>query len=706
MLAGDMASGGGLSVVKAAGAAAAHKLFREKSSGYLAVLADRLSRGQAKHGVGRFARLGHAVDEGKEAVKAWTGLDAHHALNEALIGHHPDPGAGLHLGARRAGIELSRPGGQGSLESVFGARETLPDVPLEVAGGREAQEVMGALQRRQLAVTNAEEEAGPNPAARARARQEAQQKEAAGLAAEAGEYDTTQWSGKPPTALQKIVYRPALLDQIGQDISAEAQAAPGPAPVELEEERVRELTGDADGPAAIGGLQQTFDQAIEQAPATPEGAVIREGLQQVRQRLEEADVPQAIIEGHGAVEALRGAADQLIDPVAKSYVHRQAMALEQALSSESLGSFGALYAHARAPQTEAFKTLSDPEKAREFLRGADRRGTLAAIVADQADTAARASEAAAALSGKTEGKPWVALKARYSELEDRFAAAEDAVLLDGGPAKRVADYFLDRPGARTAKALGQRPETLVANAVRPRIEQLIPVLRGDVKPGPRAKAPAPLSREELVSQHNARIDKLEQAGEGMGEDFMADALSTLPIDDETRGAVSIEVTETVSQLAQNMPRIQRDWRGQIISGLSDEDLRMSNAIWEGTTDPLSIIDDFRHGSVDPDKVAYVHQNSPGLIEAAQAGFIDALTGHMTAEQRAQISDPVLTQLDSLLGFNGALQPTNAPDWIRSVEDAVAQNIAEEDDQAKGQSGSLNLSAPQSLTERLASGGRA
>jgi len=125
-------------------------------------------------------------------------------------------------------------------------------------------------------------------------------------------------------------------------------------------------------------------------------------------------------------------------------------------------------------------------------------------------------------------------------------------------------------------------------------------------------------------------------------------------------------------------------------------------LWEATVDPLSILDDFRRGTVDPEKVAYVKRNAPGALKAAQAGVLDVLSGKLTNEQRAAIPDNVLTKLDTMLGFDGMLQPTASRAFQQRIESAIDQYKQEQAAAQEESGGRLDLPIQQSLTERLAS----
>jgi len=115
-------------------------------------------------------------------------------------------------------------------------------------------------------------------------------------------------------------------------------------------------------------------------------------------------------------------------------------------------------------------------------------------------------------------------------------------------------------------------------------------------------------------------------------------------------------------------------------------------------EPLSVFQDFARGAVDYDKVKYAWRQYPGLQQAAQAGVIDVLTHDLDDKQREAIPDPVLSQLDYLLGFGGKLQPNVAPDFAARMSALPPQ---EQKDQPRP-TGMLELpGAEPTFTERIA-----
>jgi hypothetical protein len=123
-------------------------------------------------------------------------------------------------------------------------------------------------------------------------------------------------------------------------------------------------------------------------------------------------------------------------------------------------------------------------------------------------------------------------------------------------------------------------------------------------------------------------------------------------------------------------------------------------MWEATEKPMSVFDDFARGTVDYDKARYAWKQYPGLQRAAQAGFLDAVSSHLSEGERANMPDRMLTQIDFLLGFNGQLQSTVSREFVARIE---ALNEAEKEKAPSGGGGgALELpAAEETFTQRLA-----
>jgi hypothetical protein len=169
---------------------------------------------------------------------------------------------------------------------------------------------------------------------------------------------------------------------------------------------------------------------------------------------------------------------------------------------------------------------------------------------------------------------------------------------------------------------------------------------------------------------------------------------------EMAGVIGVDYQQKLSKLAADIPKPVPNIRGKAYETLSSDDLRLANAMWEATTKPLSIFEDFSKGAVDYDKVQYAWAQYPGLQQAAQVGLLD-LMGQLTESDKAGIPDPTLTQLDNLLGFGGTLQPTLAPDFVYRIGQMTA---GAQQEQGGPSGGSLDLPTTEpTFTNRIANG---
>lgn len=679
-LAGDVASGGGIgAAAKALGAGAVHKYAREHGSAFMAALANKLA--ENSHRVAHtLAHITHSIGEANLAGQA----------------------EGMEADARGAEIAGGTLGGS-LFGGLFDRSHDADHVSVDAAGGREAQSVIAHLSRAREKVNAAVEAAGPNPVARQNAQALAQQNVSAELATRAGPYDPTTWTLKAPSPLQKVLHRPEILNQVSADLaqSTAHAAALHPSPdFELNADRVKKLTKDADGPTAIGGVQQAVRELGQNAPATPTGDQIRMVARQALQRLSESDVPDAMTTGHEIARQLAVLSDGASDQITKAYVARQTTELQQALSDKSFGKAGEVYGRLTATPSAGFQQLLDQASLRDSLKNAQSRGQLPAALKDLATNILDAHEAKKQLGG---GTPDRAIAKQLKDTEDKFSKAEDAVTLDGGPAGRVFDHFSGKPGA-DASGLRGSPEMIVLNAVRPQMERLLPVLgkqsdRYTGEPERPSVQDLPRSSGDLQSLYSERMKTLAQAVSSPDPDSIAASMRGLPnVPPSIQASVGADAQQRMATLLQDMPKPTQNVRGKAFETLSSDDLRKANAMWEATTKPMSVFADFHSGTLDYDKSQYVWKQYPGLQQAAQAGMMDCIHAHLSDDERAAIPDSMLTQLDYLLGFNGTLQ-TSVDRGFSSRMTAMA---AQQDQEKPKQNGPLDLETSKpTYTERLA-----
>ncbi len=683
-LAGDLASGGGIgAAAKALGMTALHKFAREHGSAFMAALANKLA--------------GHAEEVGEGLAKAsdWLGEANIGAEGEADLADAAQAEA-----AERTGVAAGTAGG--NMLTWLWPRADHRVVSVDAAGGREAQSVIATLERSRQYVNAAVESAGPNPVQRQAAQRAAQSTVAEELARRAGPFDPTTWAQKPPNPLQKVLHRPEILDQVSTDLARDAAHAASlkPSPdFDLNFDRVKRMTRDADGPQAIGGVQQAVRELGRDAPPTPTGDQLRLVSRMALQHLSDVSVPDAMTAGHQLARQLSGMADGAADQVTKDYVARQVTTLQQALSDPSFGQAGKLYGQLTAPPSPDFQQLLDPATLRASLAAAESRGALPSALHDLTNAVLAAHDARRQFGG---GPPDREVTQALKATEDRFAKAEGAVTLDGGPAGRVLDFFQNAPGA-DARGLKGSPQMLVLNAIRPQMEKMLPVLgkASDRYSGAREKPTVPdlpRSTGELQELYTQRMQTLATAATGQDTDSAAAAMRGMPnVPPATQTAVLSDAQARMSQLLQDIPKPARNMRGKAFESLSSSDLRKANAMWEATVKPMSVFADFHAGTLDYDKAQYTWKQYPGLQQAAQAGMLDIMHVHLDDDQRAAIPDPMLTQIDYLLGFNGTLQ-TSVDRGFAARVTAMGAAEAQKKPQSNGPL-ELETSKP-TFTERL------
>lgn len=686
--ASDIATGGPLVAgLKGLGATAVHKYAREHGSQFMAAMANKLAANS--HQVAHFISHGaHALGEANLAGEA-EAMEAD-ARGAAEIGE--------------SGLVSSTLGGS-IFGGIFDGSRDADHISVDAAGGREAQQVIAHLDRARREVSQRVEQAGDNPVARQAAQQYAMAQIATNLAVKAGPFDPTTWADKAPNPLQKVLHRGPILDQVSTDLARDTAHATSlkPSPdFDLNPDRVKALTKDANGPQAIGGVQQAVRELVRDAPPTPTGDQIRMAARQALQHLQSSDVPDALTTGHNLARQLSGLSDGAADQITKDYVARQVTSLSSQLSSPAFGKAGALYARLTGAADPGYQQLLDPKLLRDSLSRADSTGILPGTLKMLASAVLDAHDAKKQFGGGAVDRE---VPKQLKAVEDKFSKAEKAVTLDGGPAGRVLDFFSGKPGA-DASGLRGAPELTVLNAVRPQMERLLPVLgkKSDRYTGDQSKPNAlslPKSSAELHSLYTERMQTLAQNVSSPDPESIAAGLKGLPnVPPAIQAAIGTDAQQRMSQLLQDTPKPAASVRGKAFEMLSSDDLRKANAMWEATAKPMSVFNEFHSGTIDYDKARYVWKQYPGLQQAAQAGLLDALHSHLDDHERAMIPDSTLTQLDYLLGFNGTLQ-VSVDRGFASRMTAIAQAESQKKPQSNGPF-ELETSKP-TFTERIAQG---
>lgn len=577
-------------------------------------------------------------------------------------------------------------------------------VPLARAGGKEAQEVLSMLARSRRFIEETAERAGANPTVRATAADVAREVAAAEWAKRAGKFDAASWATKPPNAVAKVVFRGPILDAAAKDV-AEAtgralQLVPK-IPESLDVARVARLARDADGPAAIGAVQQAIVGLVEGAPATPTGSKMGQVLRKAYDELSRSDVAETFALGHRLSVALDAAAGAAPDDISRQFAARAADELRANIASDAFGSAGKQYRALIVRPELAAPGFTDPKALRDVLRTLDSRGKLSEGAKNISRQILEAHAAAKALGGSAPGADVTRGLQRWERLVE---AAESVSTVDG---RRMSELIelADHPATKRAPAVN---EQTVLDAVAPSLdpisralrrespkevfetlsyEEAFPELDNAAKRGGALPGIIAPKIEEQRRLYRQRTEALARTLNDPG--MLADAVPG-------GAAIGMGASEKLQQLLDDMPKPVETLRGK--RDLSSDDLRKANAMWEATLEPLSVFQDFARGQVDYDKVKYAWKQYPGLQQAAQAGVVDVLMHDLSEEQRAKVPDPMLSQLDYLLGFNGKLQPTVDREFAVRMSSMPQQ---EQKDQPKP-GGMLELPGSEpTFTERLA-----
>jgi hypothetical protein len=666
-------------------------------------------------------------------------------LGAALLGGVT--GAGL-AGAAGASTLLGPKAGRGQawieagrekLEAIagrVGEKARAAGLTVDQVGGKEALGLVQELRKAKDFVSKAISDAGDNPVQRVAAEKSAREQIAETLARKAGEFDAAAWSQKPPSAVQKFIFRSQILDQVSDDMSRAANDAMGLAPkldFEVQPAKLGKLLRDADGPEAIGSLQQRIQQAFPDSP--PE---IGSALNRAAQALDSADLPTSFATGHALVRELSQVAALSSDDITRQSASRIAAEVSETLGSDSFGQAGQLYRTMMAQPGEEFGRIARQSDLREMLRTASSRGGVEGTVREQVEAIERAFQARAKLGGEAITPE---VRSQLKTLQKMASRAEESTTLDSGPVGRVLDYVrgevegridaglvtgalsgaveggvLTALGSAAASAgigglVGGVPGMalgyLVSRAVQPRIDRIVStvtrVTEGGLKVASKVapRAVADKSQREIYQEHMRRV---ERAAELSATGNLAQPLARVAeIPPALAEQVGSDMTAKVANLQAELPRPTPNIRGKAYEVLSASDVQRSIAMIEATFEPLSVFDDFQRGDLSYEKLEYTWRQNPGLKQAVQAGIIDMLTAQLDDDTKAAIPDGLLTQLDYLGGFEGALQ--NSIDrQFSSAMDAIGQQAAAQAQQASQQRGSLQLpGARPTFTQRIAQG---
>jgi hypothetical protein len=532
-------------------------------------------------------------------------------------------------------------------------------VSIRAAGGREMAEVMTALAKTKALGAELAQAAGDNPVARQQADNLAREIAATALEKRAGKFNPDAWHEAPLSPLQKVLYRGQILDKVADDVATVAtktRALQPAMPDALDVNRIAKLTKNADGPAAIGGLRGKAEEIAASVPPTPTGEAAAVQLRRAAQWLDRTDVPTAMARGHELAGWLDASAELAGDEGTKVFVANAAKEIRGALGSEAFGEAGKHY-QALSTATQSLDNMTDPKAVREALSGLQGHGVLPNALRQAQDQIAKSYDAAAALAGVKRPK---SLAKELTAGEQLFHAAEEALTLDGKAMERVFEVSQHVGIHEAAAPHHQAGEMTVADAVDGEMDNLVPILRDGASGGSpmryrpmqagAAAATLPLTVEESRDQYKERLDTLTKLQTQMpGTDGGEHPL------------IASDAHDKMATLLRDIPKPPSTPLGPMgPDSLSSDDLRLANAMWEATTEPLSVVQDLASGYVDPDKASYAWKQYPGLQRACQAGIVDVLSNDLSQEEREGIPENILTQLDATFGFGGRLQETSDP----------------------------------------------
>lgn len=516
-----------------------------------------------------------------------------------------------------------------------------------------------------------------------------------------------------------------------------------------------------DAPAAIGSLQSRVASAIKELPRHADPAIIG-ALRGAEARLAKAGLPEAMAQGHALSGALRSMAAQAPDDISRAYLSRVASALRQDLGSEAFGTAGQLYRAATAAPGKAATGLADQGLLRSALKNATSRGQLSAVVKRENEALVKALDAQEALTGLAAPKGMTPEMRRLELLAEK---AEDAITLDGGPAGRPLAWFGKKAesmvenrlenaiGGAVGGLIGGYPGMAIGSIVGPFMvkglgkvasglksahlpklssrasrvlsgaehaaedatEKGLAQFAGKASEGTASEAARhkatgayleaskrPTDRGEQIEQYKERFTTLQRLAAQPDNDDVTEAVTAMArIAPGIEGPAAAEMAQKFGQLLEDMPKPGSSIRGPNWDSLSSSDVRLARAMWEATTEPMSVFDDFAAGDIDYDKVQYAWKQYPGLKTAAQAGLTDILFTQMSDEERAAIPEPLLTQLDNLFGMEGGVQDTVKPSFSSTV-DMLAAQAAQQQPPPKKKPLELPTSKP-TPTQRIAQG---
>ena len=543
------------------------------------------------------------------------------------------------------------------LQQLFGDVKTAADdVADEIrkAGGKETYDAVKAVLKERADVLRQLAAAGENPSLIRQAYDKASRSAGENLSRLAGDFDTASWATKTPSAMQKLLHRTPLLDRVSSDLAEDAASLAAARPrLDFDLKVPSKLLKDADGIKAISGLQGRITSALEAMPA-PTGTIagstrLSSMILDASAALQKANPGEAMAIGHKLARQL-GEVAAGSDEVTAAFARRQAGALMDELGGEAWGSAGKAY-RSMATADSPLAGL-DAKALREALKHADSSRALPGAFAETKEALTAAYAARKQLGGDYADD---ATRSLWASATKRAEKAHEAVTFDGAPARRILDilsgagrnigesYTADLLGMGVGAMIGGVPGMILARALSPVLGDVAAAAFGKSVRGAGQRAGRSFAKQVVKETR----DTLREGTKG------SIAWQQFTFDEKFDQLSRAVEGSTLADLHKPEPNI----RGKAWETLSRGDLQKAQAMWEATMEPMSVFSDFSKGNVNYDKVRYAWKQYPGLQQAAQAGLMDIIHTQLDDKGREKISDGMMTQLDNLFGFDGALQPT-------------------------------------------------
>lgn len=145
-------------------------------------------------------------------------------------------------------------------------------------------------------------------------------------------------------------------------------------------------------------------------------------------------------------------------------------------------------------------------------------------------------------------------------------------------------------------------------------------------------------------------------------------------------STQLAAQERIQRLAAAWPAAPKGLavRGKAQTTASEQTLRLQQAMWEATFEPLKTVEAFEKGVVDPDQAKFTWVQYPELQRLFQAATLDTLK---SIPENTPIEHNTLAQLDQFFGFGGVLDESAAPAQLATAAMLAAQRAVTSEESA-------------------------